>query len=452
MLLNINFLALAHAIGDSRIHLVGGFANMIIATCYFTISGLVLFGIWRNHQAGIDLFAAATGGIFFSCAAGHLFHAMGFFGLEDIVVWQTGVDLFTTVPAIVFLSLHKNYSLLIGSTQVLASQKELQQRNGELEKKVAQRTQELHLQNLRLQEALNELQQMQTHLVQSEKMSMLGQMVSGISHEINNPINFIYGNLPYVEEHINDLLKVLQAYQSSCATEAASIRELVEEVELNFILEDLPKILYSIRYGAERIRELVLNLRNFYRLDESEMKKVDLNIGIESTLLMLNNRYKKKIEIVRHFVDIPPVECHINQLNQVFMNLISNAIDVLLEEKQENGNEECCTHKQIAIATRRLETDWVSVTISDNGCGISPEIQSRIFEPFFTTKPIGSGTGLGLSICHQIVTENHQGKIYCESVLGKGTSFTVELPISQDRESELTLEMQSREVVSAGEV
>lgn len=445
MLLNNNFLALAHSVADSRIELLGGLANVTIACCYFAISTLIILGLWRNRQGGIDLFAGVTGGIFFSCAGGHTFHAMGFFGFEHIGFWQAAIDSITVGPAIAFLSLHKRYSLLIGSTQVLHCQKELQERNSELEKKVAQRTQELQQQNQRLQEAFSELKRMQLHLVQTEKMFMLGQMVSGISHEINNPINFIHGNIPYVEGYVQDILKVLEVYQSSYPDSTNAVLEVLEEVDLDFAVEDLPRIINSIKHGSEIIRELAISLRNFYRLDESEMKKTDLNAGVESTLLLLKSRYIQKIDIIRQYGDIPSVECHVNQLNQVFMNLICNAIDALLEQKDENVQP--LKHKQIAIATKRISDDRVAISISDNGFGIPPEIQERLFEPFFTTKPMGIGTGLGLSICHQLVTENHDGKIYCQSVLGEGTTFTIELPISRMSDSKMTVKTKSKEAV-----
>jgi signal transduction histidine kinase len=276
---------------------------------------------------------------------------------------------------------------------------ELQERNAELEQKVAELTQELQDKDQCLFEALAEMQRMKEHLVQMEKMSMLGQMVSGISHEINNPINFIYGNLPYVEEHVEALLKVLQAYQSAYPTRSSAVEEALLEAELDFVLEDLPRIVESMKLGADRIRELVLNLRNFYRLDEAQMKPADLNAGIESTLVLLHNRYKQKIEIVRQFGNLPPVECHINQLNQVFMNLICNAIDTLQAKEASHG---CCVPKQIAIVTEALSADRVSISISDNGLGMPPDVLARVFEPFFTTKPMGVGTGLGLSISHQL--------------------------------------------------
>lgn len=292
--------------------------------------------------------------------------------------------------------------------------------NGELQQELADTTQQLEA-------TASELEQIQNHLLQMEKMSMLGQMVSGIAHEINNPINFIYGNIPYIEEHVQDLLEVIDVYKEACPPNNEDVEEIEEEVDLEFILEDLPRILGSVKVGAERIRELVLNLRSFYRHDEASMKESDINEGIDTTLVLLYNRYKGNIDVVKNFGEIPPVECYINQLNQVFMNMISNAIDTLLEHPRPEGEK-----RKIEISTQRAGDDRISVSITDNGAGIPPEVKARLFEPFFTTKPIGVGTGLGLSISRQIVVETHGGWIECDSTPGEGTSFTVELPISQE--------------------
>lgn len=314
---------------------------------------------------------------------------------------------------------------------------QVEQSNSALQKKIEQQSQELERCNQLLKEFQSESYRIRRHLMQMEKMAMLGQMVSGITHEINNPINFIYGNLPYIDEHVEDLLKVLQAYQNSGTEQTPAVQNVLQEVELDFILEDLPQIMNSIKVGSERIRELVLTMRNFYRMDEPEMKPADLHEGIEDTLLLLQHRYKQEVEIRKEFGDIPPIECHINQLNQVFMNLVSNAIDALLENSDNTGvtqGTKSETPKIITIKTEKLGNDRIAVAISDNGPGIPIEIQKRLFEPFFTTKPIGIGTGLGLSISHQIITENHHGQIYCCSSPNAGTTFMVELPIKQGEE------------------
>ncbi|MCT7977162.1 sensor histidine kinase [Laspinema olomoucense] len=318
---------------------------------------------------------------------------------------------------------------------------ELEDRNRELEQKVAQLTQQLTDQDKQLQDSLQELHRLQQHLLQMEKMSMLGQMVSGISHEINNPINFIYGNLPYVEEHVEDLFKVLEAYQEGYPDNAEAVEEILEEVELDYVLEDLPRIMGSLKVGAERIRDLVLTLRNFYRLDEPDMKVADIQEGLESTLVLLNNRYKQNIEVVCEFGKLPKIECYINQLNQVFMNLINNAIDALEEPDNSAtaGGEKLERQpgkRKIIITTEALENNQVAITISDNGPGMSPDVENRVFEPFFTTKAMGVGTGLGLSISKKIIEENHHGKIVCTSQPTQGSTFRIELPVSQPKEAE----------------
>ncbi len=432
-MLDICFLGQFGALADAHLGTVDAAANLLIASCYYIIGSSIALGLWRNRHEGVDLLVVCVAGIFISCGLGHTAHGTGMLGLWNTIGWQTGFDLFTIIPATGFLSFHSSYGILVRFSQIVKSEAALEQRNVTLEQLVEQRTQELREQNERLNNTLIELQQMQGHLIQMEKMSLLGQMVSGISHEINNPVNFIYGNLPYVEEHVRDIIKVLEAYQTSCEEESEHIQKVKDEIELNFVLDDLQNLVDSMKVGAARIRELVLNLRSFYRLDEAQMKYADLHAGIESTLVLLSNRYKKKIEIAREFGDIPQVECYINQVNQVFMNLISNAIDALIAENSSRKKEP----KRIAIATQLIDADWVAVKISDNGPGIPVEIQNRIFEPLFTTKARDVGTGLGLSISQQIVTETHRGRIYCYSTPGEGTTFTVELPVVQEKAEEV---------------
>lgn len=429
----IGALTVANHLFESPLELLAGSANLFIASCYFIIGTLIARGLWRNRKEGVDVLVSFTAAIFLSCALGHTAHGIGMLGLSDTLIWQACFDLLTVIPAVGFLSYHSSYGLLVRFSNILKSKAELEQRNGELE---------------RSNEVLTELQRMQQQLIQMEKMSLLGQMVSGISHEINNPINFIYGNLPYVEEHVQDLLKVVEAYQSSYSKEPAKVQEVLEEVDIDFVLEDLPRIVDSMKLGSARISELVLNLRNFYRLDEREMKASDLHEGIESTLVLLHNRYKRKIEIVKQFGDIQLVECHINQLNQVFMNLLANAIDALLADEystaQTQHDAASLHQKQITITTQQIDAERVAVRITDNGAGIPVEVQNRVFEPLFTTKPRGIGTGLGLSIAHQIVTEKHHGQIYCCSTPGEGTTFVVEVPICQPRESRIEVDTESR--------
>ncbi|MGD1699329.1 PAS domain-containing sensor histidine kinase [Dapis sp. BLCC M229] len=285
---------------------------------------------------------------------------------------------------------------------------------------------------LQLETALKELQNTQAQLVQAEKMSSLGQMVAGIAHEINNPISFIYGNILHTNNYIRDLLHLLQLYQKNYPDSVPEIQDFAEECEVDFLIEDLPKIVDSMNIGANRIKELVLSLRNFSRLDESEMKKVDIHSGIDSTLLILQHRLKttaKQTEttVVKEYGNLPNVECYASQLNQVFMNIIANAIDVL--EEQEIPGIITIKTEMHQMSERQVNQDCVKISISDNGRGIPDSVQKRIFDPFFTTKAVGKGTGLGLSISHQIVVEKHQGKLKCRSNPNGGTLFEILIPI-----------------------
>ncbi|OCQ98094.1 PAS domain-containing protein [Limnothrix sp. PR1529] len=288
-----------------------------------------------------------------------------------------------------------------------------------------------------LEAALLDLQHTQNQLIQSEKMSSLGQLVAGVAHEINNPVNFIHGNLSHAHRYAEDLLEIVQAYQERIPNPDPDLNDLIEEVDLEFVAEDLPKLLQSMRVGTDRIREIVSSLRNFSRLDEADVKEVDLHEGIDSTLLILQNRLKPKpehpgIQVVKQYGVLPRVECYAGQLNQVFMNILVNAIDALEERDRLRDTEAIKDHpSQITITTRAIDSRWVQVQLSDNGPGIAPDIQQRLFDPFFTTKPVGKGTGLGMSISYQIVTERHGGRLICESAPGQGATFIIEIPHHQ---------------------
>lgn len=298
-----------------------------------------------------------------------------------------------------------------------------------------------------LKEALEQLKQAQTKLIQSEKMSSLGQMVAGIAHEINNPVNFIYGNLSHVDCYSKDLMYLVKLYQQKYPDPGEDISQYIEDIELDFLQEDLPKMLESMKVGADRIREIILSLRNFSRLDESDIKQVDVHEGIESTLLILKNRLKGKpgcspIEVVKKYSKLPKVECYVGQLNQVFMNLIANAIDAIEDSNQGGDREQLRPHSnRIVIQTELLgnpalpNSQWVLIKIKDSGSGIKEEVKSRLFDPFFTTKPVGKGTGLGLSISYQIVVQKHGGSLKCVSSPGKGAEFRIKIPLSQSLQS-----------------
>ncbi|MBD2208608.1 PAS domain S-box protein [Nostoc linckia FACHB-104] len=291
----------------------------------------------------------------------------------------------------------------------------------------------------KLSETLHKLQQTQAQLIQQEKMSSLGQLVAGIAHEINNPVNFIHGNLTPADEYVQELLELLKLYEKNYPHPVHEIQEFCETVDLEFIANDLLKLLSSMRIGTNRIREIVLSLRNFSRLDEAEMKAVNIHEGLDSTLLILQNRLKAKsehpigIEIIKEYGKLPLVECYPGQMNQVFMNIINNAIDALDNYHNQHSHSDTQKNRsQIKISTELTNNRRVLVRIADNGPGIPQEVQSKLFDPFFTTKPVGKGTGLGLSISYQIVVEKHAGILRCESFLGKGTEFWIEIPLQQE--------------------
>ncbi|MEH2005514.1 sensor histidine kinase [Nostoc sp.] len=278
--------------------------------------------------------------------------------------------------------------------------------------------------------AFRQQQMQESQLLQSEKMSSLGRMVAGIAHEINNPVNFIYGNLDPAIQHVDDLLALLQTYRQEVPNPPLAVQAYATEIDAEFVEEDLPKLLQSMKFGAARVRQIVLSLKNFSRLDEAETHPVNLHECIESTLLILSSRIKKGITIERFYGDVPNIQGFSSSLYQVFMNIINNALDAL--EEQQNTQDS----PRIMIATEVKDKNWVVVRIADNASGIPPDVQERIFETFFTTKARGVGTSMGLSISHQIVVEKHGGQLICKSELGSGTEFIISLPIQKQHLSE----------------
>ncbi len=329
---------------------------------------------------------------------------------------------------------------LMDITERKLAEKALQASEAELKQKTRQ-----------LEQTLKELQKTQAHLVQSEKMSSLGQLVAGIAHEINNPVSFIYGNITFAREYAQNLIDLVELYQNEYKP-TPEVKEKVEEIDLNYLLTDFPKLLDSMKMGSERIQAIVKSLRTFSRLDESPIKNIDIHEGIDSTLLILQSRLKAyaeqtQIEIIKNYGKLPKVECYAGLLNQVFMNILVNGIDAIEEYSQQQTE-----HKKfwIKITTefsknsefysnslfnskqlKQQNLDHVVIRIQDNGPGMSPSVQDRLFDPFFTTKPTGKGTGLGLSISYEIITEKHKGQLQCISKVGEGTEFIITIPVTQ---------------------
>ncbi|VXD17279.1 sensor histidine kinase [Planktothrix paucivesiculata] len=290
---------------------------------------------------------------------------------------------------------------------------------------------ELQQKATELEKTLTQLKQTQTQLLQSEKMSSLGQLVAGIAHEINNPVSFIFGNITYAKEYTDSLLHLISLYQTHYPQPVPEIQTEIDELDLEFITSDLQKMFNSMLTGSQRISDIVLSLRSFSRLDEADIKTIDLHENLDNTLMILKHRLKAqasrpKIKIVKNYGNIPLIHCYVGQLNQVFMNIFINAIDAL-ETVQQNSPPQISIHTD--IVTDSQPKKWVQIQISDNGSGMAETVRSRIFEPFFTTKPVGRGTGMGLAISYQIIVEKHQGQLLCTSTPGEGSTFIITLPI-----------------------
>ncbi|MEM9245428.1 MAG: ATP-binding protein [Cyanobacteria bacterium P01_F01_bin.153] len=322
---------------------------------------------------------------------------------------------------------------------------------------VRQSFQSLEQRNGDLKSTLEELKSTQTQLIQTEKMSSLGQLVAGVAHELNNPIGFIHGNVEHARSHSEALLEAIALYQEHCSQESSELKEQLEELDIDYICDDFPKLLSSIEDGTNRVQSIVKSLRNFSRLDESESKHVDIHEGIENTLIILRSKLKSNnkscvVEVVKDYGDVPPIECYPAQLNQVILNLIDNAIHALSQLRyrepsqselvNSEDNNETDSRPVIVISTgvdeflptksgaaEKKPCCWIRVR--DNGAGIPEAVRDRIFDPFFTTKPVGQGTGLGLSISYKIITETHGGSLTCKSVVGEGTEFTIRIPTTQ---------------------
>lgn len=322
---------------------------------------------------------------------------------------------------------------------ILQQKKQLQLQNILLQKEITERQEAellLKSQTTKLEEALQELKRTQSQLVQTEKMSSLGKLVAGFAHEINNPVTFISGNINHAYEYMQNLLDLIEVYQAEYPRQTPAIEQALELLDLAFVKEDLQKLIESMNVGVERIRNIIFSLQNFSRLDQAQVKRVDLHEGIESALILQKSRLVKesgevKIQVIKHYAQLPKVTCYPGEINQVFMNILSNAIDALEEAKQKGFFME--KEPTITIYTELEGNDFVGVRICDNGVGISEEVKSQIFDPFFSTKPVGRGTGLGLSISYSIVVEAHGGQLNCFSIPGQGAEFKITLPLNLDK-------------------
>lgn len=284
---------------------------------------------------------------------------------------------------------------------------------------------------------VTQLQQAQTQLIQSEKLASIGELVAGITHEITNPVTFILGNVEHAENYFHDIINVLNLYRRYCVENIPRIQAAIEAVELDFVLEDLPKLLNSMREGTERLDSICKSMRTFVRADTSAKELFDIHEGISSTLIILKHRLKTndscpEIEVVTDYGDLPLVECYPGQLNQVFMNILANAIDALDDYNLSRTEAEIKANpSRIYIRTEAIANYKIVIHIADNGPGMSEEVRQKLFDPFFTTKPVGKGTGLGLSISHQIVVWKHNGQLKCNSKQSQGTEFVIEIPRHQ---------------------
>ncbi len=340
------------------------------------------------------------------------------------------LEVLTLLTAQVAISIEnaRLYSNLQNHTQQLEAQNAALETSQQL----------LQQQTTQLEQAFEHLKQTQSQLVQTEKMSSLGQLVAGVAHEIKNPLNFIAGNIIHAQTYVGQLFSLIELLQTP-GLDSDAVEAAIEQMDFPFVQRDLPKLLSSMEMGAERIQNIVVSLRNFSRVDSQDLQAVDLHEGLEGTLMILHPRFgstqdRPGIKLVRDYGALPPVHCYAGQLNQVVMNLVANAIDAIDETAaqktfEENQAQEFC----IAVTTTVVERNRVTIRVSDNGPGIPHEVRDRLFDAFFTTKPVGSGTGLGLSISQQIVTEVHQGRLYCETQMGVGTTFVIEIPIEPEQ-------------------
>ena len=392
-------------------------SNGLIALAYFSIPSLLISFISKRKDIPFNWVFLLFGAFIIACGSGHL--------VDIWTIWHPNYWIAGILKAITaIISIYTALELIPLLPQALALPSPTQ----------------LKAANYELEQALLQLQNAQTHLIHTEKMSSLGQLVAGVAHEINNPVSFIYGNLIYAKQYTADILQTLRMYQQNYPEALISDNIAIDQAELEFIEQDFPKALESMQSGVDRIRQIVLSLRSFSRLDEADMKLVNVHEGLESTLLILQNRLQASegmsIQVIRKYDALPCVECYVGQLNQVFMKILNNAIDSLDEKfnfARSTTDRPSSDSPTIIISTQAVDSEQIAIQIYDNGNGIPSAIKSKIFNPFFTTKVVGKGTGLGLSISYQIVVEKHGGQLDCVSESGRGTTFTIKVPICQTK-------------------
>ncbi len=441
---------------------------LLIALSCYSIFLLLLYFVRRRQYVSLSGILPLFGLFILCCGTTNLLDIWTiWYPVYWVLVLMKGITALVSLYTVLVLGSLKQKALAMTSTiqletanfalepEITESEQTKIRFYGNLEQRVAQLKQKLAEVNQRLQTEIQEcqgakskLQQIQFQLVQSEKMSSLGMMVVGIAHEINNPVNFVYGNIAPAKEYIQDLLGLVELYQQHYPKPVPDIQEYADAIDLDFLVKDLSKLLESMKVGSERIRDIIMSLRTFSRMDKNQMTGVNIHEGIESTLLILQHRLKGKperaeIEVVKNYGILPPVECYPGQLNQVFMNILVNAIDAM--EWKGISLEQLGSDKQtpnsfprIEICTEVVKTkeatpnsQSVVIRIRDNGPGVRERVRRLLFDPFFTTKPVGQGTGLGLSISYNIITSTHGGQLDCVSIPGAGTEFIIQIPVRQ---------------------
>ncbi len=408
-------------------------AGIWIIFCSFSSAIACSLLLPRKGVNKLVFFEVALGSIFLEIIVLLLISYLAF--LSGLLIPPFSPILAAIASTILTANYHNQWQLKVVNQKLEIANQQLNEYSKTLEIKVAERTKDLLHRTKQLSTILKKLKSAQTQLIQAEKMSALGQLVAGIAHEINNPTNFIYGNISHAEDYFSDLLELIDLYQEYYPNPGEEIEKFIDKIELDYLSEDLSKVLHSMKTGASRIREIVKSLRTFSRLDEAEIKEVDIHEGIDSTLMILEHRLQQRgdnaaITVIKEYGQLPAIVCYAGQLNQVFMNLLINAIDAIESQpNQPNPNQNGSTNSWIKIVTRIKSAEQIEILIADNGPGIPDEVKSRLFDPFFTTKPVGKGTGLGLSISYSIIVEKHGGKLDVSSTPGKGTEFRIVIPV-----------------------